>query len=66
MEDFQDAVTVHTGETPMLTGAEWREIHNLLEITYNGPYCGTHVAAKTHACVESTWDSIQQCRIGDL
>jgi hypothetical protein len=28
-------VTVHTGETPTLTGAEWREIHILLEITYN-------------------------------
>jgi hypothetical protein len=34
-EDFQDAVTFHTGETPTLTGAEWREIHILLEITYN-------------------------------
>jgi hypothetical protein len=34
MEDFQDAVTVQTGETETLTGAEWRESHSLLEITY--------------------------------
>jgi hypothetical protein len=35
MEEFQDAGAVHTGETPTPTGAEWREIHILLEITYN-------------------------------
>jgi hypothetical protein len=39
MDEFHDAthddVTVHTGETPTLTGAEWKEIHILLEITYN-------------------------------
>lgn len=34
MEEFHDAVTVHTGENATLTGAEWREIHLLLEITY--------------------------------
>jgi hypothetical protein len=35
MEEFHDAATVHTGENPTLTGAEWQEQHLLIEITYN-------------------------------
>jgi hypothetical protein len=34
MEEFHDATTVHTGETFTLTGAEWKEIHLLIKITY--------------------------------
>ena len=34
-EEFHDATTVQTGENPNLTGAEWREQHILIEITYN-------------------------------
>ncbi len=31
MEEFHDEETVHTGKNATLTGAEWREIHLLLE-----------------------------------
>ncbi len=41
-EEFHDAVTVNTGEIPTLTGAEWKEIHLLLEITYKN-----HTEART-------------------
>jgi hypothetical protein len=34
MEEFHDVTTVHTGENLTLTGAEWKEIHLLIEITY--------------------------------
>ena len=34
-EEFHDAATVQTGETPTLTGKEWQEQHILIEITYN-------------------------------
>jgi hypothetical protein len=34
IEEYHDAVTVTTGENMTLTGAEWKEIHLLLEITY--------------------------------
>jgi hypothetical protein len=34
MEEFHDAATVHTGENLTLTGAECKEIHLLIEITY--------------------------------
>jgi hypothetical protein len=34
IEEFHDAATVHTGEKPTLTGAEWKEFNLLLEITY--------------------------------
>ena len=34
-EVFHDASTVHTGENAMLTGAEWKEIYLLMEITYS-------------------------------
>jgi hypothetical protein len=33
-EEYHDAITANTGENPTLTGAEWKEIHLLLEITY--------------------------------
>ena len=41
-EEFHDAVTVNTGEIPTLTGAEWKEIHLLIEITYKN-----HTEART-------------------
>ena len=34
-EEFHDAATVHTGENITLTGDEWKELHILIEITYN-------------------------------
>jgi hypothetical protein len=34
MDDFHNAATVHTGKNLTSTGAEWKEIHLLLEIIY--------------------------------
>jgi hypothetical protein len=34
MEEFHNADTVHTGGKLMLTGAKWKEIHLLVQITY--------------------------------
>lgn len=34
IEEFHDAATVHTGENLTLTGAEWKEMHLMIEITY--------------------------------
>jgi hypothetical protein len=42
MKEFHDATTVHTGKTPTLTGAEWKETRIMLEITYKN-----HTKART-------------------
>jgi hypothetical protein len=54
MEEFHDATAVHTGETSTLMGAKWKEIHLLLEITYNN-----HTEARTspqkHMLMHPAW-----------
>jgi hypothetical protein len=65
MDEFHDALhddaTVHTGETPTLTGAEWKEIHILLEITYNN-----NIAAETFTYPQRVGDCIQQHGTRDI
>jgi hypothetical protein len=57
MEKFHDAATVHNVENLTLTGAEWKEIHLLLEITYKVERTEARTSPQKHMLILKAFEN---------